>query len=125
MVGPSQGSSPVAFDWSSTAELIKSSCTTGALYQVLDLMEANDNHSEEHTVAEFIEFCVNGRTSKSGGSQKRPFHRRACVPSDKFLVTLAWMPWGAWHLCCSDISRSGQWASKGVGLGLGHWRGVR
>merc|ERR1712076_341305 len=33
---------------------------------VLDLMEANDNHSEEHTVAEFIEFCVNGRTSKSG-----------------------------------------------------------
>jgi len=30
------------------------------------LMEANDNHEEEHTVAEFIEFCVNGRTSKSG-----------------------------------------------------------
>ena len=29
-------------------------------------MEANDNHEEEHTVAEFIEFCVNGRTSKSG-----------------------------------------------------------
>jgi len=34
--------------------------------EVLDLMEANDNHSEEHTVAEFIEFCVNGRTGKSG-----------------------------------------------------------
>merc|ERR1719346_529574 len=34
--------------------------------EVLDMMEANDNHSEEHTVAEFIEFCVNGRTSKSG-----------------------------------------------------------
>merc|ERR1712118_601191 len=34
--------------------------------EVLDLMEANDNHSEEHTVAEFIEFCINGRTSKSG-----------------------------------------------------------
>jgi len=33
---------------------------------VLDMMEANDNHSEEHTVAEFIEFCVNGRTGKSG-----------------------------------------------------------
>lgn len=32
----------------------------------LMLMEANDNHEEEHTVAEFIEFCVNGRTSKSG-----------------------------------------------------------
>merc|ERR1711879_905577 len=34
--------------------------------EVLDMMEANDNHAEEHTVAEFIEFCVNGRTSKSG-----------------------------------------------------------
>ncbi|CAE7646726.1 unnamed protein product [Symbiodinium pilosum] len=28
--------------------------------------EANDNHSEEHTVAEFMEFCVNGRNEKSG-----------------------------------------------------------
>jgi len=34
--------------------------------EVLTMMEANDNHSEEHTVAEFIEFCVNGRTDKSG-----------------------------------------------------------
>ncbi|CAK0790737.1 unnamed protein product, partial [Prorocentrum cordatum] len=34
--------------------------------EVLDLMEANDNHAEEHTVAEFVEFCVNGRTAKSG-----------------------------------------------------------
>merc|ERR1719393_844442 len=34
--------------------------------EVLELMEANDNHAEEHTVAEFIEFCVNGRTDKSG-----------------------------------------------------------
>merc|ERR1719191_2013647 len=34
--------------------------------EVLSLMEANDNHAEEHTVAEFIEFCVNGRTDKSG-----------------------------------------------------------
>jgi len=33
---------------------------------VLELMEANDNHAEEHTVAEFIEFCINGRTDKSG-----------------------------------------------------------
>merc|ERR1711979_118191 len=32
----------------------------------LILMEANDNHVEEHTVAEFIEWCVNGRTEKSG-----------------------------------------------------------
>jgi hypothetical protein len=39
------------------------SCEDGEL---LDLMEANDNHAEEHTVAEFIEFCVNGRTDKSG-----------------------------------------------------------
>jgi hypothetical protein len=34
--------------------------------EVLSLMEANDNHSEEHTVAEFIEWCLNGRTAKSG-----------------------------------------------------------
>jgi len=34
--------------------------------EVLSLMEANDNHSEEHTVAEFIEWCINGRTAKSG-----------------------------------------------------------
>lgn len=34
--------------------------------EMLVLMEANDNHVEEHTVDEFIEFCVNGRTAKSG-----------------------------------------------------------
>merc|ERR1712070_1080677 len=34
--------------------------------EVLTLMEANDNHEEQHTVAEFIEFCINGRTNKSG-----------------------------------------------------------
>merc|ERR1712004_58578 len=34
--------------------------------EVLLLKEANDNHEEEHTVAEFIEFCLNGRTDKSG-----------------------------------------------------------
>merc|ERR1711966_273681 len=39
------------------------SCEDG---EVLDMMEANDNHAEEHTVGEFIEFCVNGRTDKSG-----------------------------------------------------------
>merc|ERR1712151_1273048 len=33
--------------------------------EVLDMMEANDNHAEEHTVAEFIEFCINGRNGKS------------------------------------------------------------
>merc|ERR1719454_208329 len=33
---------------------------------MLILTEANDSHVEEHTVAEFIEFCVNGRTDKSG-----------------------------------------------------------
>mmetsp|Transcript_6842 Transcript_6842/g.9981 ORF Transcript_6842/g.9981 Transcript_6842/m.9981 type:complete len:516 (-) Transcript_6842:182-1729(-) len=30
------------------------------------LMEAYDNHVEEHTVAEFMEFCLYGRTAKSG-----------------------------------------------------------
>merc|ERR1712216_742590 len=39
------------------------SCTDD---EVLSLMEANDNHAEEHTVAEFIEWCLNGRTAKSG-----------------------------------------------------------
>merc|ERR1711937_36587 len=34
--------------------------------EALDMMEANDNHSEEHTVGEFIEFCLNGRNAKSG-----------------------------------------------------------
>merc|ERR1712038_1538545 len=32
----------------------------------LILMEANDNHVENHTVGEFIEWCINGRTDKSG-----------------------------------------------------------
>merc|ERR1712110_398462 len=26
--------------------------------EVLELMEANDNHAETHTVGEFIEFCI-------------------------------------------------------------------
>merc|ERR1712066_884001 len=34
--------------------------------EVLILKEANDFHEEEHTVDEFMEFCVNGRTEKSG-----------------------------------------------------------
>jgi len=33
----------------------------------LVLMEAFDNHVEYHTVGDFIEFCVNGRTEKSPG----------------------------------------------------------
>lgn len=32
----------------------------------LELLEANDNHVEYHTVGEFLEFCINGRTDKSG-----------------------------------------------------------
>merc|ERR1719271_2172583 len=39
------------------------SCGDG---EILSLMEANDNHAEEHTVGEFIEWCLNGRTAKSG-----------------------------------------------------------
>merc|ERR1712039_929255 len=34
--------------------------------EMLICKEANDNHVEEHTVGEFIEWCENGRTSKSG-----------------------------------------------------------
>merc|ERR1711871_1334308 len=45
------------------SEFGERSCTDD---EVLSLMEANDNHEEEHTVGEFIEFCVNGRTDASG-----------------------------------------------------------
>jgi len=34
--------------------------------EVLILVEACDGHEEQHTVAEFVEFCVNGRTEKAG-----------------------------------------------------------
>jgi len=34
--------------------------------EVLEMMEACDNHAETHTVAEFVEFCINGRNEKSG-----------------------------------------------------------
>lgn len=44
--------------------------TFGERYASLDtpliLAEAYDNHIEEHTVGEFIEFCINGRTNLSG-----------------------------------------------------------
>eukprot|EP00972_Heterocapsa_arctica_P078989 11647388-Heterocapsa_arctica.AAC.1 len=32
---------------------------------MLDMKEASDNRSEEHTVAELVEFCLNGRDAKS------------------------------------------------------------
>merc|ERR1712203_512942 len=37
-----------------------------ALDEMLVLKEANDNHVEEHTIAEFIEWCENGRSETSG-----------------------------------------------------------
>merc|ERR1712117_829099 len=37
-----------------------------AMDEILVCKEANDNHVEEHTVEEFIEWCENGRTDKSG-----------------------------------------------------------
>eukprot|EP00965_Chrysotila_dentata_P053310 1769419-Pleurochrysis_carterae.AAC.3 len=43
--------------------------------EVLELMEANDNHAETHTVGEFIEFCVNGaRTHAHTQAQGTLFH---------------------------------------------------
>jgi len=39
------------------------SCTDS---EVIEMMEACDNHAETHTVAEFVEFCVNGRNATSG-----------------------------------------------------------
>ena len=32
----------------------------------LVLVEANDNHTEHHTVGEFLEFCIHGRTDAAG-----------------------------------------------------------
>jgi hypothetical protein len=34
--------------------------------EMLVLTEANDSHVEEHTVGEFLEWCINGRTDASG-----------------------------------------------------------
>jgi hypothetical protein len=34
--------------------------------EVLILTDSYDNHEEEHTVAEFIEFCINGKTETAG-----------------------------------------------------------
>merc|ERR1711972_410686 len=39
---------------------------TAEMDEVLICKEANDNHLEEHTVGEFMEWCENGRTDKSG-----------------------------------------------------------
>merc|ERR1719251_841739 len=39
---------------------------SAGMEEMLVCKEANDNHVEEHTVAEFIEWCENGRTDKSG-----------------------------------------------------------
>jgi len=39
----------------------------------LKLMEMNDNHTEYHTVSEFLEFCVNGPGSKKAGNWQSTF----------------------------------------------------
>jgi hypothetical protein len=33
---------------------------------VLEMMEANDNHAKEHTVKDLMEFCIHGRNDKPG-----------------------------------------------------------
>lgn len=40
--------------------------TSVSLDTELVLVEANDNHVEYHTVEEFLEWCINGRTDRSG-----------------------------------------------------------
>lgn len=40
--------------------------STAPLDTDLILVEANDNHVEHHTVGEFLEWCINGRTEQSG-----------------------------------------------------------
>merc|ERR1719251_856539 len=39
---------------------------SAGMEEMLVCKEANDNHIEEHSVAQFIEWCENGRTDKSG-----------------------------------------------------------
>jgi len=39
---------------------------TADLSEVLICKEANDNHIEEHSIAEFLEWCENGRSDASG-----------------------------------------------------------
>ena len=60
--------------------------------ELLSLMEANDNHAEEHTVGEFIEFCVNGaplparppfRLAPRPFSRKRPPAAAMCSPTPR------------------------------------------
>ena len=84
------------------------SCEDG---EVLKLMEANDNHEETHTVAEFIEFCVSGPHGQvrrvdlqgrrkvprgrqggrwpAGGPALLPAHRGRPAVSDSLFVDLA------------------------------------
>merc|ERR1712139_138519 len=46
----------------------------------LSLMEANDNHAEEHTVGEFIEWCLKGRWRPACGPAFLPAHCRGRAP---------------------------------------------
>merc|ERR1719263_349486 len=41
--------------------------------EYIKLMEMNDNHTEYHTCAEFLEFCVNGPDSKKAGNWQSTF----------------------------------------------------
>lgn len=61
---------------------------------MLELMEANDNHVEYHTIGEFLEFCVNGITSKSGHwtSSSRGKYLEGGVENGAMLVDQRFMP---------------------------------
>jgi glutathione synthase/RimK-type ligase-like ATP-grasp enzyme len=62
--------------------------------EMLELMEANDNHVEYHTVGEFLEFCVNGRTDKSGDwkSSGRGLYLEGGVDNGAMLVDQRFLP---------------------------------
>lgn len=60
----------------------------------LVLTEANDNHVEYHTVGEFLEFAVNGRTEEAGewSSQGRGCYLEGGVDAGAMLVDQRFLP---------------------------------
>jgi len=62
------------------------------LNEELVLTEANDNHVEHHTVGEFLEFCVNGRSEASGEWTSTGTGRYLEGADDAMLVDQRFLP---------------------------------
>ena len=69
-------------------------CPPVALDTKLVLMEAWDNHVEYHTVQEFLEFCINGRTETSGiwESTGRGLYFEGGVEAGSMMVDMRFLP---------------------------------